>query len=112
MPIACHSSDEFGDLTYVINGVDYTIPNVEWTFEAEPAGKNYKEKNPHNVAAQISESTAKPEKPMQCRGAIRPRDVKNQMFVAGNIFMRNFYTVFDRDNDRVGIAQRAPNFNQ
>lgn len=26
------------------------------------------------------------------------------MFVAGNIFMRKYYTVFDRDHDRIGLA--------
>ena len=31
-------------------------------------------------------------------------NLKNDMFVLGDIFMRKFYTVFDREHDRVGFA--------
>lgn len=32
-------------------------------------------------------------------------DIKDDMFLVGDIFMRKFYSVFDRDNDRVGLAK-------
>ena len=34
-------------------------------------------------------------------------DISKDQFLVGDIFMRKFYTIFDRDNDRVGIAKAA-----
>jgi len=32
-------------------------------------------------------------------------DIKQSMFLVGDIFMRKYYTIFDRDNDRIGLAK-------
>ena len=40
-----------------------------------------------------------------CASTIMKMDIKKEMFLVGDIFMRKFYTIFDRDNNRVGIAK-------
>lgn len=40
-----------------------------------------------------------------CTSTIMEMDISKDMFLVGDVFMRKFYTVFDRDNDRVGLAE-------
>jgi hypothetical protein len=44
-----------------------------------------------------------------CTSSIMTMDIKKDMFLVGDVFMRKFYTVFDRDNDRVGLAEAVTN---
>lgn len=44
-----------------------------------------------------------------CASTIMNMDLSKDMFLVGDVFMRRFYTIFDRDNNRVGIAQAVTN---
>ena len=35
-PVPCRSPQQFGDMTLVINGKDYVVPNDEWTLPVQP----------------------------------------------------------------------------
>ena len=39
-----------------------------------------------------------------CSSTIMTMDISHKMFLVGDVFMRKFYTIFDRDNDKVGLA--------
>ena len=40
-----------------------------------------------------------------CASTVMAMDISKEMFLVGDVFMRKFYTIFDRDADRVGLAE-------
>ena len=48
-------------------------------------------------------------KKSQCYGAMMTMDLEKDMFLVGDLFMRKYYSVFDRQNDRVGLAKAVHN---
>jgi hypothetical protein len=56
----------------------------------------------HHASKEVNDSVKK-----ACTSSIMSMDIKNDMFLVGDIFMRKFYTIFDRDNDKVGLALAA-----
>jgi hypothetical protein len=44
-----------------------------------------------------------------CASTVMAMDISKEMFLVGDVFMRKFYTIFDRENDKVGIATAVSN---
>jgi len=50
-------------------------------------------------------SSEGPKKIMACSSQIMTMEIRAQMFLVGDVFMRKFYTIFDRDANKVGLAK-------
>lgn len=44
-----------------------------------------------------------------CASTVMAMDISKEMFLVGDVFMRKYYTIFDRENDKVGLALSAAN---
>ena len=76
----CKSKDQWGNIDFIIGGKKYTTYPDEYMFEQKLDGN----------------------KKQFCHSAIMP--IATDHFLLGQRFMRKYYTIFDRDNDRLGFT--------
>jgi hypothetical protein len=96
-PFACQINAEFAqqDFVFVIGGIEYHVPSHHWMKRVV---------NATNSSINQCESKFKP--------LTIAADGNENMFILGNTFMQLFYTVFDRDSDKVGFATAVHKANE
>lgn len=85
----CYNIEKFPVITYVINGSKYTLEPYEYILSAGTELRYEKESSGSGV----------------CGFGYSIFDVGNQnVWIAGDIFLTKYFSVYDRDKDMVGLA--------
>lgn len=72
-------AERLGNITLVISGIHFNLTPDDWQYRQSDKKK--------------------------CTSSIMTLEVGYEMFMVGDRFMRRYYTVFDRDHDKVGLAE-------
>lgn len=119
-------------MTLVIGGKNYVLDNDEWMFPTDKGAlaqtqqqlkKKFAPLGPQLMTQVSDDIPAQPEAQstiqienevvghsgQNCKSTIMAMDIARQMFLVGDVFMRRYYTIFDRESDRVGLATAVTN---
>lgn len=92
----CTNFDQWGNIEFVIGGKKFGIPPADYMFETFQSTIQV----PTNQTGQTKEV-----KQTICPSAIMNLALHNNSFMVGDRFLRKYYTIFDRDNSRMGLAE-------
>jgi hypothetical protein len=67
------------------------------------------ERNGFKIKSRKGHGLSSGEPATACASTVMAMDISKEMFLVGDVFMRKFYTIFDRENDKVGIATAVSN---
>lgn len=91
----CRDINKFPDLTFVIDGQHYSLSAYEYVLTSLKKIEYNPQPNKNRILGDSD-----------CTFGFSLFDVgKENVWIAGDIFLSKYFTIYDRDNDRVGIAK-------
>ena len=105
---------EQGELTFIINGIPHPVPSHHW-IERDTPMDLLGQGNCYSMVSSLNIGPATVTK-MKDDMHITPEEYATLMvqnlFIVGDLFMSEYYTIFDRDNNRIGIAKAKHNHDE
>jgi len=94
----CKNYYDLPDITFVIDGQEFSLSPVDYVLTITSSESN------------LPYSTPEVEDIQDCVSVFYPMDLSDQqngnVWILGDTFLSKFYTIFDRDNMRVGVARQ------